>query len=479
MSFEILKPLRPESLRAQLTLWYLLTMGAALCALAVFMYLSRAEALYGELDAELESQAHSLTSEATPALLRLDVPSALAEVPDLAAAPMMVREGSGTELFRGRNFPSLTWPAERRLTEVARLGEERATVEGADGAPVRVLTVRVPRQGTSPVTIQVGRTTAGVRGALRQTALGLAFAVVLTLAFGSYGGSSIARRALAPVDQIVSTVREIQASRLHARVTVQARAGELDRLASTLNTMLDRLEESVRSARRFAADASHELQTPLTTIRGLVESLVDVEAPGGATPRQVDSEVWASLVQEIDRLSRLVRDLRIVALADAGQLVDGAERLNLAGLAADCCEIARAVGEERGVSVATEIRAEPEVLANGLHLRRAILNLTQNAVWYSAAGSTVSVTVGREDAQAVVMVDDHGCGIDETDLPHIFDAFYRADPARARRSGGTGLGLTIARQIVLAHGGDIHVRSTPGVGSTFTIRLPLMPLVDS
>lgn len=472
MSFATPMRLWPDSLRAQLTIWYLLTMGVALCALAAFVYVSRAGVVDEQLDADLQAQARVLAAVVTPAALGLEVSAALAALPEAAEAPVIVRDASGRELFRGRTFPPLDWSQGARLAEAARDGPERITLRAADGVPARVITLRIPRPGTSPVVMQVARSTAAARASVRRTALGLALVIVLVLAGASYGGGFIARRALAPVDQIVGSVREIQASQLHTRVAVKTRAAELDRLVTTLNAMLDRLEDSMRSARRFAADASHELQTPLATMRALVESRAGVAAtPPGA---QVEDDVGRDLLAEIERLSRLVSDLRLIALAESGQLLNGAERLNLADLAAECCDIARALGEAREVNVKTELAEQAHVLGSALHLRRAVLNVANNAVRYSPQGASVHVTLGRDDARAVLSVSDTGCGIEADDLPHVFEAFYRADPARARHTGGSGLGLTIAREIVVAHGGDIGVQSVPGSGSTFTILLPLV-----
>lgn len=473
MSFAIPMRLWPDSLRVQLTIWYLLTMGAALCALAGFVYASRASVVDEQLDAELHSQTRALVAVLTPAVLALDVPSALSGLPQAAGAPVIVRDVSGDEVFRGRAFPALDWKEGARLAEAARDGTGRVTLRAADGVPARVVTVRIPRPGASPVVMQVARSTAAARASLRRTALGLALAVVLVLAGASYGGGFIARRALAPVDQIVGTVREIQASQLHTRVAAKARAAELDRLVTTLNAMLDRLEGSMRGARRFAADASHELQTPLATMRALVESRARAAAtPGGEG--QAGDDLGRDLLAEIERLSRLVSDLRLIALAESGQLLNGAERVNLAHLAAECCDIATALGEAREVSVTADLEEQAHVLGSALHLRRAVLNVANNAVRYSPAGARVHVTLGRDDAHAVLSISDTGCGIEAADLPHVFDAFYRADLARARHTGGSGLGLTIAREIVAAHGGDIRVQSVPGSGSTFTILLPLV-----
>jgi two-component system sensor histidine kinase SenX3 len=177
-------------------------------------------------------------------------------------------------------------------------------------------------------------------------------------------------------------------------------------------------------------------------------------------------------------LSTLIRDLRLLALADRGLILEAAEDVDLAGLVSECCEIASAMAEEKQVLVETLLRGRPIVLGSPLHLRRVVLNLLQNAIRYSPPASRVVVTVARPHGHAMVMVVDHGCGIEPHDQAHIFEPFYRADPARARDTGGSGLGLAIVEQIVKMHRGTIKIDSAPGRGSTFAVYLPSAPEVS-
>ncbi len=467
MSFAIRTRLTPKSIRAQLTLWYLLMLGGALAAFAAFVFVIRAGTLYREADAELEVRAHQLLGELQPRLLELDLAGALASSAHFNDEPFIVRDRSGLLFYRSAAFPALSGAAEAAAVRAAREGDLLSTIEDRSGHDIRLATVLIARTGASPLAMQVAGSTEPVRHILGQLAAAMLLLFVLVLSVASYGGSFIARRALRPVDAIVGRVRAIQASRLEERLDVRTGSEELDRLVETLNGMLDRLESSMHGARRFAADASHELQTPIAAMRAAIDMCLRDER--GA----VDHEgLAAELAVDLDRLSAMVRDLRLLALADAGHLVDRVELVDLSAVVRDCCDIVRAIAEPRDIVVSIDVLGTVTVKGSALHLRRALLNIAHNAVRYSPDRSTVHLTVGRVDEEAVVIVVDEGCGISREDLPHIFERFYRADPARARDTGGSGLGLAIADQIVRSHGGRTEVSSVVGEGSTFAVFLP-------
>lgn len=461
-------PWKLRSVPGRLTFWYLWTLGASLTSFAVFVFVMRASTLYRELDADLKVRVHQLASDFRPALLGLDLAHDLAARAGALEAPVLVRAAPDRILFRSPSFPQLDWAGERRLAGAARDGSAITTIEDYARVPMRIATLVVNRPGADPLAIQVAASTAPVQRILGQLTGAMILAILVVLGIASFGSTSTARRALAPVDEIVRRVREIQASSLNERLNVQAGSEELDRLVATLNDMLDRIAASVVSARRFAADASHELQTPLAAMRAAIETCLREERP-----RDEYQAMGADVLGEIERLSVLVRDLRLLALAEAGRLVTTADAIDLAGITAECCEVARAIAEEKHIQIECRFEARPVLIGSALHLRRAVLNLAENAIRYSPASSTVAIDVAAGDGEAIVAVADHGCGIDEADLPHIFEPFYRADPARARDTGGTGLGLAIAREVVRAHGGRIAVASRVDEGTTFTIHLPI------
>ena len=459
--------LTPKSIRAQLTLWYLLMLGGALAAFAAFVFLIRVETLSREVDAQLTIRAQHLVGMLQPRLLELDPVSALADDRRLVEEPFIVRDRSGALVYRSPAFPRLRGVHDTAAIRAARGDDGLMSVVDAAGSAFRVATLVVDRTGAAALVVQVTTPTEPDRAMLRQFAASMLLMFVLVLSAASYGGSFIARRALRPVDAIVARVREIQASRLEERLDVRTGSEELDRLVHTLNDMLNRLEGSMRGARRFAADASHELQTPIAAMRTAVDLCLRDER--GAADH---SGLAAELAVDLDRLSAMVRDLRLLALADAGHLLDRVELVDLSLVVEDCCDIVRAIAEPREIVVSVDVLGAVTVKGSALHLRRALLNLAHNSVRYSPDRSTVHLTVGRVDEEAVVIVVDEGCGISGEDLPHIFERFYRADPARARDTGGSGLGLAIADQIVRSHGGRTEVSSVVGEGSTFVVFLP-------
>jgi signal transduction histidine kinase len=292
---------------------------------------------------------------------------------------------------------------------------------------------------------------------------------------GSMGlGYVLADTSLRPLEGIVDELESITGgTSLHRRVAVSVSAEELARLAATMNRMLARLEQSFVSLRRFTADASHELKTPLMVLRAGVERAMN----NPATPTEA-LESLEEVLEEIYRMSELVENLLTLARADEGGVALALEPGDLRDLVGEAAETAGILGEEAGLSVRSEVPAEPVLIAlDRSRIRQLLLNLVTNAIKYTPAGGKVSIgLVDQGDAVALV-VGDNGIGIPATDLPHIFDRFYRVDTARSRTGArpGTGLGLAITKWIAEAHGGTIMVQSRPGRGTVFTVTLPRQP----
>jgi signal transduction histidine kinase len=284
-------------------------------------------------------------------------------------------------------------------------------------------------------------------------------------------GYWLAGTSLRPVEGIMDEVEAISdGTSLHRRVAVPVSGDEMARLALTVNGMLARLEQSFASLHRFTADASHELKTPLMVLRAGVErALIH---PG--VPAEILQSLDETLAQ-INQMSEMVENLLTLARADEGRAPLALEQADLRDVLGDVAETAGMLGESAGISVTTEMPPVPVRLPVDRHrVREMLLNLVTNAIKYTPHGGTVALSL-TEDADSIVFaVRDSGIGIAPGDLPHIFERFWRADPARSRTGDrpGTGLGLAITKWIAEAHGGSITVQSRPGRGTVFVVRLP-------
>lgn len=293
----------------------------------------------------------------------------------------------------------------------------------------------------------------------------------LLLAFSFSVAYIISGRAFTPVDEIIDQVEAITDGRsLHRRLAIGTNVEELSRLSSTLNAMIERLETSFGALRRFTADASHELKTPLTVIRA------DVERSMSPKATRVEREIaMEEALQQVARMADLVNSLLLLARADEGRLDLHREPVQVIEIARDVIETARLLGEVAGLTIDVPILEAAEVQGDGTRLRQLFMNLVENAIKYSAAGGRVEITLARTEGEVQFAVRDNGIGIAAADLPFIFERFWRADRARSRASerGGNGLGLAICQWIAHAHGGSLTVESRLGRGSRFVAHLPL------
>ncbi len=281
----------------------------------------------------------------------------------------------------------------------------------------------------------------------------------------------IAGRAFQPLDRMVDQVKAITDGRsLHRRLAIGAAGTELIRLAVTLNEMIERLETSFGALRRFTADASHELKTPLAVLRA------DVERAMSPTTRKDERAVaLEEALEQVTRMAELVNSLLTLARADEGRLEVVQDPVALDELAREVVETARLLGEEAGVQIEVEHIQPARVRGDLTRLRQLFLNLVTNAIKYTARGGRVTIALTRVGDQALFSVRDTGIGIAGADLPYVFDRFWRADRSRSRAAerGGFGLGLAISQWIAHAHGGSLSVQSRLGRGSTFTAQLPV------
>jgi len=468
---------RRGSLRWRLTLWYTAALGGLLVLLGATALGLLDRTLRANVDASLVSVAHTVAaSSLASAPPGPDLDEALGALlgPALAERFFQLLDPLGRpdpRLAPRRRTEFPLSPAARGNAAAGRETFETLTVPAVGPGPVRLLTFPVVEGGRLVNLVQVAMPLAGVEAARTRFLLILVGLAPLALAGVAAGGWVLTGRALAPVDAMVAAARRIGAEDLSHRLATENRDDELGRLAAVLNEMLARLERSFTAARHFSADAAHELRTPLTILKGEIEVALRAALDPAESRR-----VLESCQEEVDRLANLVEDLLFLARADAGAVDRPLETVDLGTVIDDVAPALRTLAERAGVAFLTRHPETVIVRGSVPMLFRLLFNLADNAIKYAGAGRRVEVSLGTDGGNAVLEVRDDGPGISPADQAHIFDRFYRADPARTR--GGAGLGLALARSIAQVHGARITVDSAPGKGTCFRVLLPLAPPPD-
>jgi heavy metal sensor kinase len=277
------------------------------------------------------------------------------------------------------------------------------------------------------------------------------------------------KKSLAPVVALTHAAERIHANNLKERLPQSGNGDELDRLTQVFNSMMARLEESFASMREFTLNASHELKTPLTIMRGQFETALRDPATAPA-----QREIYAEQLDEIARLAKIVDSLTLLAKADGGRLGLAQETVHLDELVRDSFADAQLLGRAGHVNV--ELRGCDEAVIQGdrHRLRQLLLNLTENAIKYNQPEGQVTVGLSRHNGSAELTITNTGPGIAPEKLPRVFERFYRGDPAHNSAIEGCGLGLSISRWIVKAHGGTIRIASEPDRLTTVTVQLPVV-----
>ena len=462
----------PRTLRARLTLWYTAFFSGMLVVLGVGALVLLDRGLRDNIDASLKSVAQSIAESSRR---HASVGTPLDDLLDSMLPPGLTERFFNLLDPFGRPDPRVALRSRLQLplsVEALRNAEhgketyQTLPMPGVSASPVRILTLPVIERGRIIHLVQVAMPLESAEAARSRFLLILLTLAPLALGGVAAGGWFLAGRTLAPVDRMVDTARKIEAEDLSQRIETGESNDELGRLARVLNDMLMRLESSFAAVRHFSADAAHELRTPLTILKGEIE--VALRAP------RSDEEyrrVLRSCLEEVDRLSTLVQDLLFLARSDSGNLEVGKTPVNVSDVIVEVAPSLQALAETTGVTLTVAATTPAWVEGNAAMLFRLLFNLGENAIKYTPAGGAVAVALQRHGQEAALEVRDTGPGIPPEEQARIFDRFYRGDPARSR--GGTGLGLALARSIVLLHHGHIAVESTPGQGSCFRVILPL------
>jgi heavy metal sensor kinase len=457
-------------IRARLTLWYVAILAVILAALGGFLlFRLRADLLAG-IDQSLDVRAAqiSLGLQGQGDGEFQDVSDAsLTGLPRGESAAQLM-SASGRVLETSGDQVASRPLIDRGQLDRAATGEQvRASLTlGADREPFRVLAIGHAAAGEGVIVVATSLDEAN--GSVHRLLVLMLVAGPMALALAGIGGWFLARRALLPVARMTDEASRIGADRMGERVDVPAGADELNRLARTLNAMLDRVQRGVRDQQRFVADASHELRTPLA----IMQAELDVSLRSSPLPSAA-REALLSAREEVSRMARVVENLLTLARIDEGELRLLRTQVELRQVAEAAARDLRPLADARAVTVEVEGNGAA-VSADHARLEQVVTNLVDNAVKYSPDGGTVTLAVQVVGVRVRFSITDHGLGIPISEQRRIFDKFYRLDPNMNRGVGGTGLGLYICRELVRRMDGRIWVESAGlGRGSTFAVELPL------
>ena len=437
-----------QSLRLRLTLLYSGLFAILFVLFGVVLYGALSHSLYERLDETLVSEAD------TAAGLFLDEFEEVGHHGDAAA-----REVVNEMKLRGEFVAVL----EGNRVLAAKPAPPPA---GSPGQELRVVERRVTAGGVQ-YRVQAGASLGRVDQELGELRRMLSIGIPLVLVVAGISAWVLATRALRPLQSVAEQARQITEHNLNTRIEAAGAAAELEIVIASFNDLLSRLDRSFDGMRRFVADASHELRTPISVIRGEADVALSRERPA-----EEYRESLAVVLDESRRLSTLIDDLLNLARADSGRVRLESREFYLNELVAECCRSVRALASARGLALQCRPAADVQYRGDERLLRRLLLNLLDNAIRYTPAGGAITVSLEAAEGGVQLCVADSGIGIAADHSARVFERFYRADEARSRAAGGFGLGLSIVKWIAEAHRGTVACESTPGQGSVFTVKLP-------
>ncbi len=462
-----------KSVRAVLTLWYstVLFIAFLVFGASVYVYLRhlQLEALENDLLEEanwiaslIDLERDQIDDKEGSARLLADIQEQI--VQHFTQSPrnylIVLTTSEGEVIYR-------TNQGFRRVVLETEIDPEQPAVQkisdGAGGS------MRVVGRKVGQFLIRVAYTESVTEGVLKSLLSIFAVLVPVVMFIAVAGGWVMSGVALRPIGQITELADRITAEHLNERIPSRAVDDELGRLIKTINGMITRLESSFEQIKQFSLSVAHEMKTPLTILKG--ESELALSSPMSADEAQ---QLANTYLEETTRLSRIVEDLLTLAKAETKELSIQREPVRVDVLMDEVYDDATILAANKQLAITSTANEPCTVLGDPVRLRQLFRALVSNAIRYTDPGGSVRLSCSREPEVVRVDIEDTGIGIPEESLEKIFDRFYRVDEARSREKGGSGLGLSIARWIAEAHNGTISVVSSPGKGSTFTVRVPRM-----
>ncbi len=463
-----------HSIRFRLTAWHASLLIGVFLLLGALMYFGLKHYLEASLGQTQMRRARQIGGTLVANLQPKDETNLVSEIKSLYAPEtndrfIRVTRPDGSVLYASGQPKDLSFnpaglPVLKERPEKESLRKEMLP----DGRALLIAAINYAATSGQRYLVEVGSPTISMETMLGQLRLQLLIGLPIVVLVAVGGGYLLVARALAPVEQITRKAEQITQHNLSERLPVPRSADELERLSLSLNHMISRMEEGLLNSKRFVADASHELRTPLTVLRSELENLVVREGWTAEMP-----ECLGSLLEEVERLAKIVERLFALSRLDAGEAQAEWVRFNLAELAATTADQMNLMAEDKGIAVTCKSSLEIAVEGDRARLKQVVVNLLDNAIKYTPKGGTVHLSVRSHNGHAILEVADGGIGIPPEALPHVFERFFRVDQARSSDLGGAGLGLAIVKSICAAHGAEVEVESKLSQGSLFRVKLPL------
>jgi heavy metal sensor kinase len=470
--------IKARSLRYRMTVLHAALLAGSLALLCVSVYFGVRHYLDLNVRHFLSGQCHAISQKLLANVGELGEDDVVGEMnehyaPEIIEEFVRISRADGSVLYQ--SFP----PQDRGLYGSAALHIHglsthetfrRVTQAGSD-----VVINAFPfwtKQGTYYF-VEVGAPYRPVAVVLHALFVHLAFGTLVIILAAMVGGFWLTNCALMPVNSITARAEQISHVTINERLPVIRSGDEIERLAIALNRMMGRLENAFRHVDQFSADVSHELRTPLTILQAELEEMGQLHISVQLR------EMIGSALEETGRLARIIDHLLELSRIDSGVAFKQRVSVDLGALAVSTADQMQLLADEKSISLIYAIAPDVEVEGDPIRLRQVVANLLDNAIRYSPEGGWVKIVVAYERERAGLRIIDNGIGIPPNAIPHIFDRFYRADWARARKGGGVGLGLSIVKAICTAHDAEITVSSIEGEGSCFAVAFGNAPLVSA
>lgn len=430
-----------HSLRFRLVVWFLCIETAAFFLFSFLLYGLLSRNLYAHHDESLLASQRQLRIVLQP-FAEENFRSLPIEESYFNSA-IEIRSRDGSKILSSSQFKDIS--SSLPAPDMNKGESGFFSIETGSGEAVRILIS--PLSGEQYYLIQASKL-GDIKHTLASLKILLAVIIPLVLVATSFGGYLIASRALAPVAEITDRAREIQAKNLDQLLDIKTSDIELRNLVITLNAMMDRLNQTFRSMEQFTMDVSHELKTPLTIIAGTLEVALNQERTAGDY-----KEAMQTVLDELNRMSRIVNQLLLLSSFDVGKSDIQREEIDLSNLLEKMFELTQPLAEDKSIQTSLHINVAPRILGDSGQVSQVIINLIDNAVKYTPANGKIEIALDASNGNAVMTVSDTGTGIPAQEIPRVFEPFYQIDKARSGDNRGVGLGLSIVKRIVEAHGG--------------------------